>query len=116
MAEPNIPHAQTESIVLIELMKQVHHDVNKLRDELRKHISEETDEIAEAITINMNKAFPGGDPDGHRLAHEETMRIIHDRAEFWQKLLFEISKYGLIGVVSWLSFVIWTGFLKGPTK
>ena len=98
------------------LVKQMHDDVKELTETLRAHILNEPGEIAQAITDAISKGFPDGDADGHRKAHEAQMTAITARAEFWKKMAFEVTKYGLFGVVSWLAYTVWVGFLQGPHK
>jgi hypothetical protein len=31
-------------------------------------------------------------------------------------MLFEVSKYGAIGVLGWLCMKLWVAFLSGPAK
>ena len=100
--------------VILLLMQQVHDKIEAMDAKLTKHITDETLTLAEEIANLMNKAFPAADPSGHRQYHEAQMQAQKDRADFWKKMLFEVSKYGLFGVVSWLAFVAWAAFLKGP--
>ncbi len=88
-------------------------ELTKLLDEQRH---DEALALAEAVAALMIKSFPEGDADGHRKAHEAQMRAIEARAEFWKKMLFEVSKYGAIGVIGWLCMKLWVAFLSGPTK
>jgi len=67
-----------------------------------------------AAVERLIRAFPNEDPDGHRLAHEEMIATIRARREFWQKLVFEITKYGLLGALGWAAIALWGAFLKGP--
>lgn len=62
----------------------------------------------------IRSAFPGDDPEGHRRYHEALIDEAVQRKEFWRKLFFEVSKYGLIGFLGWLFIQLWNGALKGP--
>lgn len=99
---------------LLFLVQQVHDKVHAMDERLTKHMTEETLELAEEITKLMCRAFPGADPDGHRSAHESQMKAISDRAEFWKKMLFEISKFGLVGFLGWACLALWKNFIQGP--
>ena len=101
---------------LVLLLREMLANLKELDSKLTVHIAAEQVELAQAVAGIVIKAFPAGDPEGHRKAHEETMLAIHDRAEFWKKLLFEISKYGVIGLISWLTYTAWAAFLHGPVK
>ena len=96
------------------LVQSIHADVRSMREELATHISNEPEDWAKVIKKISESAFPDGDADGHRKAHEAQMNAIMNRAEFWRKMAFEITKYGLIGVIGWLAFHAWLAFLRGP--
>ncbi len=66
--------------------------------------------------IEVRHGFPTDDPDGHRIWHESEIKRIKDRAEFWQKMTYELSKYGLIGFIGWAAYALWQAFLHGPGK
>lgn len=103
---------------LIELLHTMHADVRTLNKTLIEHIEREPADRAEsvkvAIKVAMAEAFPEGDPKAHRETHEADMQIVRDRREFWKKMLFEITKHGLIVLSCWLIWVAWIAFLKGP--
>ena len=44
-------------------------------------------------------AFPAGGYAGLRLYHEELIATMKARREFWQKLTFELAKFGLVGFI-----------------
>lgn len=92
------------------------HDVKAFAKKLDEQRHDEALALAEAVAALMIKSFPEGDADGHRKAHEAQMRAIEARAEFWKKMLFEISKWGALGVLGWLCVRVWVAFLAGPTK
>lgn len=73
-------------------------------------------DIAKALAILMKDAFPEGDPDGHRKHHEAVIKAAEEKAEFWTKMRYEITKYGLIGFIAWAGGYLWLGFLQGPHK
>lgn len=58
--------------------------------------------------------FPGNDPEGHRIFHEAYIRKLEERAAFWRKMTFELSKYGLMGFLGWAAYALWKAFLMGP--
>lgn len=102
MTDPH-EHRRENDSAMLTLMQQ-------MRDDLRTHTEGEEGRLA---TI-MDRAFPGGDPVGHRAAHEAQMKAVLDRAAFWSKMRFEITKYGLLGFLGWGVFALWLAFLKGP--
>ncbi len=101
---------------MFELLMEIARKLDTLSDShtetrnmLTEHIKEEEEVIAE-----MRGAFPGGDPAGHRAYHDEVIDQLKSRKEFWRKLSFELSKWGLIGFLGWLIIQVWHGALKGP--
>jgi hypothetical protein len=55
----------------------------------------------------IEKGFPDGDPDGHRRHHEALIRKAIARAVFWEKLLAELSKWGILGVIGFIGTAVW---------
>lgn len=107
---------RTDSAALLVLVTQVHADVQTFGKQLQDQRRDEALALAEAVATLMVKSFPEGDAEGHRKMHEAEMKAVEARAEFWQKMLFEVSKYGLIGVLGWLALKVWVAFLAGPNK
>ena len=105
----------TEALV-VTLVRSMQQQLIALDDKLTAHMMSEPEEVAQVIEARMKSAFPNGDLDGHRVAHEAAIQAALDRAEFWKKLLFEVTKYGVFGVVGWLAYVVWQAFLQGPNK
>lgn len=101
---------------LLEKIEHVHTDVRQLNGELRDHIRDEPGDIQAAINSAFMLSMPGDNPGLHRQIHEEELQILKDRKAFWGRLLFEISKYGLIGLFSWMAYTLWAAFVIGPSK
>jgi hypothetical protein len=101
---------------MLEIIKQIHDNQLALDAKLTHHMTNETDELAQAITRLMTDAFPEGDPSGHRRHHELVIRQAEARAVFWQKMVFEIARWGLIGFLGWAAYALWQQFLHGPAK
>ncbi len=78
-------------------------------DEIAAHVT-----TLSATTERLALGFPGDDPAGHRAYHEAVIRRIEARAAFWQKLTFELVKYGVLGFLGWSAFALWQAFLRGP--
>ena len=108
--------AAADRSALMLLVQTIHTDVRSMREDLATHISNEPEDWARVVRKISEDAFPDGDADGHRKAHEAQMNAIIARAEFWKKMVFEITKYGLIGLLGWLAFHAWMAFLQGPSK
>lgn len=95
---------------MLAMLQSVLHDVGAMRKELSDHIASEPADIAEAVrkaTEDMvAQAFPmkDGKPDlgGHKSAHQEMIDAYKAKKEFWQKMLFELTRWTLIGFSLWL--------------
>lgn len=118
-----MPERRSETSAHLALVQTVHDDVKTLHTNisaldhrLTKHMTEKTMELAREISKLMSDAFPEGDPTGHRKHHEAVIAKAEARAKFWQKMLYEITKYGLMGFIGWLAVTAWQAFLQGPHK
>jgi hypothetical protein len=104
-----MPHAPAEDppdprqndAVILELVRTIRDDVADMRGTLQSHITTEPKEWAKVLSDLMVKAFPEGDADGHRRFHEANIKSAEKRAEFWTKMTYEITKWGLIGFLLW---------------
>lgn len=111
--KPDQERRANDSIAVL-LMQQIHERINDMDKRLTQHMTDETLVLAEEIAKLMNSAFPGSDPQGHRVYHESQMQAIADRAAFWKMMRNEVAKYGIIGVLGWLAYTAWLAFLRGP--
>ena len=107
------PERRSEDALLL-LIKQVHEKIDRMESALTAHLTDEPVRIAEEIKTLMEKAFPFGDPHGHRTHHEALIQKAEQRAEFWKKMSFELSRWGLLGFVGWVLYSLWKSFLLGP--
>ena len=101
---------------LLVLVQQMHADMQIFSRRLDEQRHEDSLALAASVVALTLKAFPEGDADGHKKAHEAQMAAVEARAEFWKKMLFEVTKYGVLGVLGWLAVKIWLAFLDGPTR
>lgn len=106
------PDAET----ILYVMQEINKRVQALDDRLSKQTHDATLKLAEEIATLMCKSFPQGDPDGHRAAHEAWIKREEDKTEFWKKMRFEVSRWGIIGLLGWLAIVAWKAVLQGPGK
>jgi hypothetical protein len=120
---PLVERRKPEDTPLILLLQLVHDDVKHVKThvagldtKLTNHMTDETLTLAEEIATLMNKAFPEGDPLGHRKHHEAVIKAAEARAAFWEKMLNEVTSKGLLGILGLAALWIWTGILKGPMK
>ena len=106
--------AAADRSALMLLVQTIHTDVRSMRTDLATHIANEPEDWARVVRKISEDAFPDGDAEGHKKAHEAEMAAIMNRAEFWKKMAFEITKYGLLGLLGWLVVHTWLAFLQGP--
>lgn len=67
-------------------------------------------DIKEAFT----KAFPEGDAESHRKAHEAWIEKDKADQEFWLKLKQNTINWIVIAILSWVGLVVWGAFVQGP--
>ncbi len=111
---PSDPAEQHEVILghlvsLSDQIREVRNDLSQAREEMHRRA-----EGTERQIVELRHAFPADDPVGHRAYHDEVINIARARKEFWQKLLFELAKWGLLGFLGWMLIAGWRDFLKGP--
>lgn len=109
--------------ILMQLLQTIHDDLQELKSEQKEikqtiadHIETEQKEWADLMRETLGCAFPNCDPEGHRRYHEDTISAMEARSKFWKQMLFEVTKYGLFGVLGWLAYTLWAAFLHGPGK
>ncbi|WP_460564784.1 hypothetical protein [Hydrogenophaga aquatica] len=92
--------------------EEVERRLSKAEDKLLAHMDVKFGQLHKLIT----DAFPGGDPHGHRMAHEKQIRD----ADGWAKMKAEVlSKFlsgGLWVAAGWLGFAIWQAFKESVHK
>jgi hypothetical protein len=92
-----------QMFVELRLMRTEYKD---LRIELSNHIKDEM--------MILTHAFPDGDPDGHRRAHEAWVLKAESQAKVWEDLKLSVIKWGVIGFLGFLAVAGWKLFLQGP--
>jgi len=102
--------------LLLQLIRQIHESQLALDRKLTDHIALEPIEFGEKLANMMQKAFPEGDPEGHRRHHELVIQREEERVEFWRAMRKEIGKWGIISVLGLLIVSAWHSFLQGPQR
>ena len=59
-------------------------------------------------------AFPNGDADSHRRAHEAWMEKDKAEREFWLHLKKQVVGWGATAAIAWAAMLLWAVFIKGP--
>jgi hypothetical protein len=89
-------------------LRQIRDDSKQMRQDLHLHIQDEKSII--------QHAFPDGDAEGHRRAHDAWIKRAESQAKFWETLYTTLRIGGILSVVSFLLLAGWIAFLKGPPK
>lgn len=107
-----IERHKDELQAVLELMAALSTQVGQLNASIGQHRKDQQTDL-EAVMI---RAFPDGDPEGHRRHHEAVIRAAEARAEFWTKMRFELFRWGLLGFLGWSLMSLWRTFIQGPQQ
>lgn len=94
-------------IVLINNLQQSVDALNEKFDTLAVTREELVDRL-------LAEAFPEGDHEAHRKYHETLIKAAEDRAAMWRDLRSSVAKWGVLGLLAWLTHQVWLGVLAGP--
>lgn len=97
------PERRTQPTEVERLMRQVLLGMEHLETSLKNEIRQ----------IAMD-AFPEGDAAGHKRYHLASIKAAENKAAFWDKMQFELVRWGLIGFLGWAAYQLWAAFLHGP--
>lgn len=95
---------------IMSLCKQTHERQIQFEEKLSAHILTEAGDIGKAIQDAINSAFPDGDAERHRMYHDKLIKAAERKEQFWNKLLFELSKSGLMVFLVWACYALWGAF------
>lgn len=107
-----VERRRDEPQAVLEMMAALSTQIGQLNASIHQHRKEQQVEL-EAVMI---RAFPDGDPEGHRRHHEAVIRAAEARAEFWAKMRFELFRWGLLGFMGWALLTMWKSFIQGPQQ
>ena len=101
------PAMEAQISVMVE--EEVERRISQRDERLMLHMDQQFSQLQKLITA----AFPDGDPHGHRMYHEKSIR----EANAWARIKGEvISKFltgGLWVAAAWLAFAVWQSFKEG---
>jgi hypothetical protein len=84
--------------------------VQKALTSHEQHLMLHMDRQFASLKQTFSDAFPGGDPHGHRIAHEKAIK----NASGWDKLKAEaVGKFIAAGfwvAAGWVAFAVWEAF------
>jgi len=93
--------------ILLEMVRQIRDAQIALDKKLTDHMTQETDELAQAVKKLLTDSFPEGDPTGHRKYHEASIAKAESEAKFWQELRLAAGKWIGLGVLGFLATAVW---------
>jgi len=76
-----------------------------------KHVENKTELITLRKEVHdLRRAFPGGDPEGHRRYHESLIERLELRNSMIRAALVQAAKVGGLGAIGWVAYALWTAF------
>jgi hypothetical protein len=109
---PERPMQLTEDRVRLLIERAITESLHRHEHHLLKHFDTQFNHLYKTL----ESAFPGGDPHGHRLAHEKAIRD----AEGWNRikgeLLSKLATSGLWAVGAWVLYLIWQAIVESVQK
>ncbi|MBC8642140.1 hypothetical protein IAG25_35635 [Caballeronia sp. EK] len=72
--------------------------------------------VVKELVDDLAKGFPGGDPDGHRRAHEAQIRKAEARAKFYEDLRSKLVERGLWALILFIGVALWQYFKVRVTQ
>lgn len=106
---------RTDDAILLHI-KELQAGQKELTAKMNYHHAVFREEVEKSINGVFERAFPDGDPEGHRAHHELVIKREEERLEFWMSMRKEIGKWGLIGILGFIVVSAWQAFLLGPKK
>ncbi len=105
-----------DDTIILDHLATINEKVDRLIEQHKetRTILEDHMKGEEHLLKSFADAFPNADLAGHRNYHDAVIQKERARKEFFQKLTFELAKWGLIGFVGWVVANLWMDFLKGP--
>lgn len=97
----NVTERRKSTEDLLTLIQEMFVEIREIRDEGRAMRKDLKDHIADEAVM-VNHAFPGGDVDGHRMAHAAWIKKAEQQAKFWEEMRSSAAKWGVIGVLGFL--------------
>ena len=99
---------------LSESLSQVHKEIKSLHSAVNYYRATQDEGIERAIDKAMLKAFPQGDAEGHKRAHEAEIKAAEAKEKMYSELRMSVAKWGLAGLLGWAAISLWQAFLLGP--
>ena len=92
-----------QSIEKISLLQQSNHAANEAKNaEFHAHLKMVADKLRE----EMREGYPGGDPVGHRRAHESIIEANRARADMYRQLKSNLLIGGVKGILLFIGAAV----------
>ena len=117
-SQPDLRVSEIGSVLILmhELKLDFASRMNNFEASLKEHMTDESLELAESVHTAMTRAFPNADAESHKAYHELLMRKMEAQTRLREKLVEEITRWGIIGILGFVAYSTWIMFLKGPMK
>ena len=109
------PERRTEALTEDQVKLMIAEAVRKALTEHEQHLMTHMDQQFKSLRQTFADAFPGGDPHGHRIAHEKAIA----NASWWDKVKAEaaskLATASLWAVMVFLAVAAWE-YVKHEVK
>lgn len=95
----------------VDVVHQVQRELGQVSESLKQHINDDKE-----LCVN---AFPDGDPDGHRRAHEAAIKLAEERAEFMRRMRIkagEMTVWAFLICLVTMIVYYWNGHMPASAQ
>lgn len=107
MTEYQGPERRQEALTEDRVALMIQEAVGKALSTHEQHLTLHMDKQFALLRQSFSDAFPGGDPHGHRIAHEKAIA----NANWWEKAkgdaFSKVASAGVWAVVVFLAIAVW---------
>lgn len=96
----------SEAQIALMIEEEVERRVSKMEEKFLLHMDAKFAQLQKLIT----DAFPNGDPHGHRMFHEKSIKDADAWAHIKCEVLSKFLTSGLWVAAAWLAFAVWQSF------
>ena len=114
-----------------EIYREIKADIMKTREDSEKRhdatisrleqlskstlaVVNEQNRALKEIHALFKSAFPDGNGEAHRLAHEKWIKKAEQEEEFWMDVKKKVVGWAAVAIIGWVGIAIWAAFLRGP--
>lgn len=100
---------RTEDAILLHI-KELQTSHKELSAKMNYHHAIFREEVEKSVNSVFERAFPDGDPEGHRRYHEASIKAAEGRAKFWNEMALAGAKWAGLGALGFIATAIWIAF------